>query len=314
MRDRPERYLAATADPATADPTLVDLEYQEWSEGKEHIIRGVAVTTKQNRHGDRIKAGAIRLERFLGDNPVMLWSHAWGSPPIGRVLDMQWTPDGIRFEAEFDPKDAFALEIERKYREGWLNMFSIGFRIFKSEPLDEDNDSIFAPRLILDGEMLELSGVIVPADAGAKADREGLCFRSPAQLVAYGLDGADEEELAGSLRSQEPRANWSRRVDRMAHLVRELKNGSPDNPTDLAVLREVATTAARMMDEGASADNSIVQIVLQNLGEAHELDILAELEAEFSSEMPTVVKAKEALERTLELTGRMAQLMSNRVS
>ncbi len=130
---------------------------------KAKVITFLGTTPVPDRQGDIVVPQGARLENFR-KNPVFLWSHSWeGSVlPIGRSLSERVIPDaGIEFDIAFDQGDAFAMQVYRKYREGYLNAVSIGFSGLVAEPLENGG------KRYTDWELLELSGCAVPANPEA---------------------------------------------------------------------------------------------------------------------------------------------------
>lgn len=133
------------------------------SEDKEGVLEAsVASTEVVDRMGEVIKQDGWELKNF-NKNPVLLWAHNAGLtadiPPIGKVLKV-WM-DGLRkkrlmFKVQFDMADPFAAEIARKFKEGYLNAFSVGF-----QPLERE-DNVYTK-----SELLEISAVPVPANPEA---------------------------------------------------------------------------------------------------------------------------------------------------
>lgn len=60
-------------------------------------------------------------------NPVFLYQHEWSTLPIGRCVAIKVTDNAISQSILFDQKDTNALEILRKYDEGFLKGVSVGF-------------------------------------------------------------------------------------------------------------------------------------------------------------------------------------------
>lgn len=120
----------------------------------------VGSTSLLDRYGDVVEQDGWILKNFM-KNPVILWGHNVREerPPIGRALKV-WL-EGARkkrlmFKLQFDMADQFAAEVFRKYKDGFLHAFSVGFI-----PLEwEDNT-------FMQMELLELSAVPVPANPEA---------------------------------------------------------------------------------------------------------------------------------------------------
>jgi phage head maturation protease len=122
-------------------------------------LRFVIASKGEKRDGLDLEMNRFEFGAF-NRNPVMLWQHGReptrGALPIGRWQALERNADRITGEAVFDAGDAFAMEIARKYREGYLNAVSVSW----------------LPQQTRDGwryEMLEASAVSVPADPDALA-------------------------------------------------------------------------------------------------------------------------------------------------
>lgn len=126
---------------------------------------GVAVisTGTVDRDGDTLSPDGWSFKNFL-KNPVLLWSHNASSgekrPPIGKVEDVEVRDGKVYFTPVFDMEDSFAKEIFRKYKNGFLNAFSIGFlpQEWKQSEIGYD---------FIKQEALEFSSVNVPANPEA---------------------------------------------------------------------------------------------------------------------------------------------------
>lgn len=125
-------------------------------------VRFVASTEDVARDGMVIEAAGWALDPYRA-NPVVLWAHDYSRAPIGKAMV---AIEGKRLMADvvFDQGDDFAREVERKYREGFLNAVSVGWRTLEMAPGKE-------PR-ITRAELLDVSAVPVPADPMALAERQ----------------------------------------------------------------------------------------------------------------------------------------------
>jgi len=116
-----------------------------------------------DRDGDMLDPSGWVFNNFK-KNPVMLWSHNAGvgerRPPIGKIEDVQVKDGKVYFTPKFDLKDPFAKEIHRKYKEGFLNAFSVGFLPLEWE--ETETGYHFKKQ-----EALEFSAVNVPANPEA---------------------------------------------------------------------------------------------------------------------------------------------------
>ena len=160
-----------------------DCEIRE-VEGESRTLRFVASTEDVASDGDIIRVSAWDTERFE-KNPVFLWAHDAGgmlggapTPPIGRVTKITKVTDTAkpRLEADVefagqDENHELAETVFRLFKRGFLNAVSVGFRVRGFEKPDDDDRNTLGLGpfgvVITAAELLELSAVPVPADAGA---------------------------------------------------------------------------------------------------------------------------------------------------
>jgi len=116
-----------------------------------------------DRDGDILEPSGADFSNFR-KNPRLLWSHNSGGgearPSIGRVENVEIRNGKIFFTPVFDLKDSFAAEIYRKYKDRFLDAFSVGF-------LPKEWDEIEAGYHFKTWEGLEFSAVNVPANPEA---------------------------------------------------------------------------------------------------------------------------------------------------
>ncbi|MFF9146330.1 hypothetical protein ACF1BN_15865 [Streptomyces sp. NPDC014861] len=150
----------------------------------------IAATEGRKGDGLNLTMAGARLERFES-NPVVGYGHSyWGRDglPIGRS-DKTWIDgDQLRMDLTFDQDDDFAVKVERKYRGGYLNAFSIGFDVWN---IGDDG--------VPEGwELFEVSAVPLPMDPNAIVESG----RSALDL-ARGLDvRGTPDEVAQAVLSQ----------------------------------------------------------------------------------------------------------------
>lgn len=131
-------------------------------------ITFVASTSALARDGMVIKQDGWRLDNYRA-SPVVLWSHdyAGARPPIGRADNLRIDDGNLRADIVFDQGDPFAREVERKYRDGFLNAVSVGWDTLEFEPDTERGGGN-----VLSAELLDISAVNVPGDPGALIQRQ----------------------------------------------------------------------------------------------------------------------------------------------
>lgn len=122
----------------------------------------VASTPVVDREGEVIEQEGWDLKEFK-KNPSLLWMHNIrdDKPPIGKVVKLWIEGKGKRaklmFKSKFDLQDEFAAGIFRKFKEGFLNAFSVGFL-----PIEQEGN------IYKEQELLEISAVPVPANPDAR--------------------------------------------------------------------------------------------------------------------------------------------------
>lgn len=131
-------------------------------------MRFVAATEGIGRDGLIIAADGWDLRNYK-KNPVVLWVHDYMGqrPPIGRA-DVRIDGKTLIADITFDLADPFAADIARKYREGFLNAASVGWKTLEMEP---SNNPKVAGRAT-QSELLDISGVPVPGDPDALKQRQ----------------------------------------------------------------------------------------------------------------------------------------------
>lgn len=134
----------------------------------EGLLSGaIGSTDAVDRYGESVDQESWQLDNYK-KNPVILWAHnlSFGEdrPPIGRAVNVEIVKGkGLVFDIQFDMADPFAADIFRKFKEKFLNAFSVGFISHKVERSDDPA----VPPVLMDNELLELSAVPVPANPEA---------------------------------------------------------------------------------------------------------------------------------------------------
>lgn len=200
-------------------------------------IRFVASAEGVKRDGKDLKMDDWDLENYR-KNPVVLWGHDyWGNRlPIGRS---EVSIEGKRLMADvtFDPDDEFARQIERKYRNGFLNTVSVGWDTHRD---GEETRN----------ELLDISAVPVPGDPDALMERQIRAIQKLDTILTEISDAPDEP------RGIEAQVQWEGTALRMVRLFlagidddfddrayrriereyRRLGKTAPDVPEHLAAL------------------------------------------------------------------------------
>lgn len=112
-----------------------------------------------NSYGFIVLSSGVDLTRFKS-NPVLLFNHDTDNV-IGRIPDVWVEGDSLYIsEPVFDEKDPEALELKRKYDDGFIKGFSIGI-MPSSFGISNDVETV------LESELLEISLCPVPSNKNA---------------------------------------------------------------------------------------------------------------------------------------------------
>jgi len=145
------------------------------------VFTAIATTDQVDRQHERvIPAGIVNLKDYLRDNPVVLYAHNWMGLPIGRAVAGRVVGNTLEIDIEFAQTE-MGKEIRYLYENKFLNAFSIGFLPVEME--DKSDVPTYSK-----WELLELSSVPIPANAGAlavrRAQKEGRELAIVKSLIA----------------------------------------------------------------------------------------------------------------------------------
>ena len=149
----------------------------------------------------RVEAGRVQK------NPVFLWAHRSGEPPIGKTVDIRTesNPPALVQTVEFASKDVypFADTIFNLYGGGYLKAVSVGFMPLEMPKRIKDAEDNTIGYEFVNQELLELSAVPIPANAEAlaRAISKGVISSSERALLSVRQDEPaepPEDEPAGS--------------------------------------------------------------------------------------------------------------------
>ncbi len=203
-------------------------------------LEAVFSSSSLDRDGEVIQPGAFK-ERIgsFEKNPVVLWMHNAFDPPIGHVAEMEIGDKAIEGKIQFRPAgdDPLADNVFLAYASGDLTSFSIGFRVFKMDQpeIDEETGKQTSPPTVTEGELMELSAVTIPANTDAVSKHAEM-----ANLLTSGLNRY--LKVTG---------------EKMPQVGRKLLMPSVGQPiytataSDLAVLEKAHEVVGRLMDNVA---------------------------------------------------------------
>jgi|GEM_PF-1972943 len=170
-------------------------------------------------------------------NPVVLWSHDYGRPAIGRVLNPHTRSGRLVGKVQFDPDDVFAQEVERKVKSGYIKAGSVGFFPIQVEIPEDDKSDL---KLIYrKQELREFSVCNVPANPNALVQ---LSAAGPSKDINF-YEGLMEPDYAYSSKVDldEP---WAITEERMRQTMSGLLQGPAQEPVPVQEASSVAPDQA----------------------------------------------------------------------
>jgi len=175
-----------------------DFKVKEFDEDAK-ILTFRGTTEDVDRSGDIMVADGGDFGNY-SKNPLFLWAHdhAGTTLPIGKALDVTKIPGvGADFKIQFDAKDPFAMEVYRKYKEGYLHAVSVGAIVHKAERrLDDSGEPSWPPAYkYLEWELLELSGVPIPDNPHALRN----AYQKFLDYMSFATQGQSSEEVMDEL-------------------------------------------------------------------------------------------------------------------
>ena len=146
---------------------------------KRVVMDFIASTERLSRTNHIIDFDGLSVKNFKQYGPI-LFDHNYGTLPIGRALRVQKDSETrqTRIRVKFDPDDAFAMQLAKKYQTGFMKAVSVGVMVIERRDLTEDDlgkgankadlDSIRFGSRLTKTDLMELSLVAVPANVDAK--------------------------------------------------------------------------------------------------------------------------------------------------
>lgn len=221
--------------------------------------------SKLDDHSERILVVGIKLERFV-KNSVLLFMHQQFTYPVGRVLNIRKEGNKLVGEVEFDMADEFAARIAGKYRDGFMNGFSISVRpITKSEDIS----------LLLEGqrhatisesELYEVSCVTIPSHEDALAIRNA--FKKNELIKSLYYDSSQEQELAMDLKKLAIRLSLTGKEQ----LTEESILSAVDTLLERATNAEIQVTELQKVTNEKDTTVKTLEERLANLEEAQKTE------------------------------------------
>ena len=123
-----------------------------------------------DRDSERIDQTGWDLKNFKA-NPVVLWSHEWWTPAIGKINSVRIKDGNLKGKALFVQKeiDQLGWSIGEKVKTGFLSTGSVGFKPKKIEIVEDEKD----PTRVIHRkqELYEFSIVNLPSNTSARVER-----------------------------------------------------------------------------------------------------------------------------------------------
>ena len=144
-------------------------------------IEFVASTEAVDRYGDIIRTSGWKLDDYR-KNPVFLWAHKSGEPPIGRTIDVhvETAPvPALIQHVEFADAATykFADTVFQLYKGGYMRAVSVGFMPLAAPTRITDSEgNATGGYEFTSQELLELSAVRLPANPEALARMQSRGF------------------------------------------------------------------------------------------------------------------------------------------
>jgi HK97 family phage prohead protease len=149
-------------------------------------VRFIASTDREARDGDVIDQSSWMLDDYRA-NPVVLWAHDDRILPVGKAALVDVEGGALVIDIVFDTALELGAQVARQVDEGFLSALSVRWRSAETvwrDTLPEEHP-YYSERGIVyrQNELLEVSVVPVPSDAGALAQR-GLPEVEPSRMTA----------------------------------------------------------------------------------------------------------------------------------
>lgn len=188
----------------------------------------IASSAAIDREGESLNPEGWDLTNFL-NNPQLLWSHDAYALPIGKVTRVWLEGGNLMAETQFaEQESAFAAEVARLVRGGYLNAVSVGFL-----PLELDSMG-----QVVKQELLELSFVNIPANQEAVVvERTG---DKNAQMVLKSFGDKEREAIKSArknLETKQNEVNYPADIASAISKLNEMSRQISDNSGDAAMIR-----------------------------------------------------------------------------
>lgn len=219
------------------------------------LIAVIGSTAAIDRYGETIDQESWDLKHYK-KNPVILWAHnltmGEDRPPIGRAVKVKVQDGKLVFDIKFDMADPFAADIFRKYKEGFLNAFSVGFIPHTIQRNDEEGQPLDST-ILKDNELLELSAVPVPANPEALNALRQRSFKTKTWDKLMKEVTEEDEEEQQEEKEEEKKTDKTEEEKEKALVEKVIEKLSP---TLNQTITDVVSSAFKSVNEDKGGDNS----------------------------------------------------------
>jgi len=142
-------------------------EKSEINEVEQSII-GWGSKPTADRDRELIEASAWNLDVYKS-NPVLMLSHDYASPPIGKILWVKADETGLKFKARFANTER-GREIYSLYKDDIMKAFSVGFspkKVDTQPDKDMKYKGMNLKKVFKEVDLIEISCVSIPSNSGA---------------------------------------------------------------------------------------------------------------------------------------------------
>lgn len=131
-------------------------------------------------YGDTIVKGAFESTLRKNGKPKMFYNHQWDMP-VGKWLVAKEDEHGLYVEGELTPSLRLSEDVRAAMKHGTIDGLSIGGYIERG-----DYDETETGRVIRKwGNLMEVSPVVFPADAAAKADATNMKGADVTEIIEH---------------------------------------------------------------------------------------------------------------------------------
>ena len=211
----------------------------EDQKNKPVVMDFIASTERLSRTNHIIDFDGLSVKNFKQYGPI-LFDHDYGTLPVGRALRVQKDPETrqTKIRVKFDPDDAFAMQLAKKYQTGFMKAVSVGVMVIERRDLTEDDlgkgasksdlDSIRFGSRLTKTDLMELSLVSIPANVDAKkivdqAVKAGTITEDEGTEWIHESETVKEHDDANAAPANEPQSDDIETLQDIREDLRDLK-------------------------------------------------------------------------------------------